>query len=87
LENILESGSKSLVAKATEVLEHIKTQSALDIETTSTSIDEDSIFNLDFELELNEPAEQKNIEPSENGSTLFDQLCSMSNSLYNKLNG
>lgn len=87
LESILESNSKSLVAKATEVLEHIKSQSPVNKQTPVTALDKDSIFNLDFELELNEPTEQKKIVSNDNGSTLFDQLCSMSNSLYNKING
>ncbi len=87
LESILETESKSLVEKATEVLEHIKNQLTVSLATPVLSLEEDSIFNLDFELELNEPTDQKKIVSNQNGSTLFDQLCSMSNSLYNKING
>ncbi|WP_291964442.1 HEAT repeat domain-containing protein [Maribacter sp.] len=87
LESILESESKLLVEKATEVLDHIKAHLSNVLEKTTSSIDEEFIFDLDFELEMKEPTEQKNTSAREQGSTLFDQLCAMSNSLYNKKNG
>ncbi|SIR19327.1 HEAT repeat domain-containing protein [Maribacter ulvicola] len=87
LEGILDSTSKSLVKKATKVLEHIKSQTSVATEAPISTLKEDFFFKVDFELELNEPTEYKGTAPINNGYTLFDQLCSMSNSLYNKING
>ncbi len=85
LENIIESESNELVDKATEVLSFIKSNS--NNKLPETFLEQDSIFSVDFELDLNEAAKQNSLDSNENGSTLFDQLCNMSNSLYNKLNG
>lgn len=87
LENVIQSESKTLVKEATEALEHIKSQLGLVTDHSIIASDEDSIFNIDFELEFNKPTEDKKPVSNENGSTLFDQLCSMSNSLYRKKNG
>ncbi|MDO6473326.1 HEAT repeat domain-containing protein [Maribacter sp. 1_MG-2023] len=87
LESVIQSESKKLVKKATEALEYIKSQLLiLDDKTKSTS-DEDFILNVGFELESNNSIKYKGTVSNENGSTLFDQLCSMSNSLYRKKDG
>ena len=87
LESVIQSESKKLVKKATEALEFIKSQLLeLDDKPSSTS-DEDSILDVAFELESNNSIKYKGTVSNENGSTLFDQLCSMSNSLYRKKDG
>ena len=87
LNNVIQTESKTLVKKATEALAHIKSQLAVVTDHSIIASDEDSIFNVGFELEFNTPTEHKRSVSNENGSTLFDQLCSMSNSLYRKKNG
>ncbi|MEP2278060.1 hypothetical protein [Maribacter sp.] len=87
LESVLETESKSLFEKATVVLKHLKSQIPSNIESAVSLLEEDSIFNLHFELDSKKPAQQRGSDSDENRLTLFDQLCSMSNSLYNKLNG
>ncbi|WP_324027486.1 HEAT repeat domain-containing protein [Maribacter sp. BPC-D8] len=87
LESVIQSESKKLVKKASEALEYIKSQLLeLDDKPKSTP-DEDSILNVGFELESNNSIKYKGTVSNENGSTLFDQLCSMSNSLYRKKDG
>ncbi|WP_405414878.1 hypothetical protein [Maribacter sp. Asnod1-A12] len=84
LESIIKSESDSLVKLATEALKQINSQ--LEIQVESDETNEDILFDDDFELELKESFKKK-LESDQNGSTLFDQLCSLSNSLYNKNNG
>ncbi len=85
LESIIKTASEILVEQATEALEHIK--SHLEItEQPEIETEEKSLFEVDFELELNESIKRR-IASNDNGSTLFDQLCSLSNSLYKKKNG
>ena len=86
LESVIKSESKSLAKAAKDALENIKSQLSLEIDVTPKEIDNDTIFDVDFELELSESI-KRNIASNDNGSTLFDQLCSMSNSLYKKKNG
>ncbi|SFR85319.1 hypothetical protein SAMN04488010_3398 [Maribacter stanieri] len=86
LESVIKSESKSLAKAAKDALENIKSQLSLEIDVTPKEVDNDSIFDVDFELELSESI-KRNIASNDNGSTLFDQLCSMSNSLYKKKNG
>ena len=87
LESVIQSESKILVNKASEALEYIKSQLLeLDDKPKSTA-DEDSILNVGFELDVNNSIKYKGTVSNENGSTLFDQLCSMSNSLYKKKDG
>ena len=86
LESVIKSESKSLAKAAKDALENIKSQLSLEIDVTPKEINNDTIFDVDFELELSESI-KRNIASNDNGSTLFDQLCSMSNSLYKKKNG
>ena len=86
LESIIDSESGSLTKEAIEALTEIKSRLSLPIVNEEIEPTEDSIFNVNFELEIAKKA-KKNIDNKETGSTLFDQLCSMSNSLYNKKNG
>ncbi|WP_405396873.1 HEAT repeat domain-containing protein [Maribacter sp. Asnod2-G09] len=87
LESVIRSESKILVNKASEALEYIKSQLLeLDDKPKSTA-DEDSILNVGFELDVNNSIKYKGTVSNENGSTLFDQLCSISNSLYKKKDG
>lgn len=86
LESVIKTESKFLAKAATEALENIKSQLSLVTEVIPKAIDNDSIFDVDFEIELSESI-KRNIASNNSGSTLFDQLCSMSNSLYKKKNG
>ncbi|KKO00794.1 hypothetical protein LCGC14_0122000 [marine sediment metagenome] len=86
LESVIKTESKFLAKAATEALENIKSQLSLVTEFIPKEIDNDSIFDVDFEIELSESI-KRNIASNNSGSTLFDQLCSMSNSLYKKKNG
>jgi len=86
LESIIDSESGSLAKEAIEALSAIKSRLSLPIVNEEIEPTQDSIFNVNFELEIAKKA-KKNIDNKEPGSTLFDQLCSMSNSLYNKKNG
>lgn len=85
LESIIKTASEKLVEQATEALEHIKSHLEITLQP-EIETEENSLFEVDFELELNESI-KKRIASNKNGSTLFDQLCSMSNSLYRKKNG
>ncbi|TDT45180.1 hypothetical protein CLV90_2264 [Maribacter spongiicola] len=85
LESIIKTASEKLVEQATEALEYIKSQLEI-TEQPETETEERSLFEVDFELELNESIKRR-IASNDNGSTLFDQLCSLSNSLYKKKNG
>ncbi|MGO4921448.1 HEAT repeat domain-containing protein [Maribacter spongiicola] len=85
LESIIKTASEKLVEQATEALEHIKSHLEITVQP-EIETEENSLFEVDFELELNESIKRR-IASNKNGSTLFDQLCSMSNSLYRKKNG
>ena len=76
------------MAKAAKsVLKHINSKIALtNVEKHNTVENYNPLFEVDFELCLSE-ASKRIMKSNENGSTLFDQLCSMSNTLYNKING
>ena len=87
LETVIETESKALAKSAKSVLKHIKSQIALtNVELKTTDENEDPLFDVDFELGFSE-ASRRMMNSNENGSTLFDHLCSMSNTLYNKING
>jgi HEAT repeat protein len=87
LENIINTESKTLVKSAKSVLKHIKSQIALtNAAVINTVENKNPLFEVDFELGLRE-ASKRMMRSNENGSTIFDQLCSMSNTLYNKING
>jgi hypothetical protein len=87
LETIINTESKSLVKAAKSVLKHINSKLALtNAEAINTVENYNPLFDVNFELGLSE-ASKRIMKSNENGSTLFDQLCSMSNTLYNKING
>jgi hypothetical protein len=87
LETIINTESKSLVKAAKSVLKHINSKIALtNAEAINTVENYNPLFDVNFELGLSE-ASKRIMKSNENGSTLFDQLCSMSNTLYNKING
>ncbi|WP_299317065.1 hypothetical protein [uncultured Maribacter sp.] len=87
LENVIQSESKKLVKKANEALEYIKSQLLIVDDKPNNTTDKESILNGDTELESKNTTKYKRPVSNENGSTLFDQLCSMSNSLYKKKDG
>ncbi|WP_299799531.1 hypothetical protein [uncultured Maribacter sp.] len=87
LENVIQSESKKLVKKANEALEYIKSQLLIVDDKPNNTTDKESILNGDTELESKNTTKSKRPVSNENGSTLFDQLCSMSNSLYKKKDG
>ena len=87
LESIINTESKTLAKSANAVLKHIKSQIVVaNVEEINTVENNNPLFNVDFELCLSE-ASKRMMKSNENGSTIFDQLCSMSNTLYNKING
>jgi len=86
LNSIIDSTSNDLSKEANEALNAIKIRLALPKEEIQLEGAKNSIFDVNFELEITEKA-KNNVAHKESGSTLFDQLCSMSNSLYNKKNG
>ena len=87
LESIINTESKTLAKSANAVLKHIKSQIVVaNVEEIITVENNNPLFNVDFELCLSE-ASKRMMKSNENGSTIFDQLCSMSNTLYNKING
>jgi len=86
LNSIIDSTSNDLSKEANEALNAIKIRLALPKEEVQFEGAKNSIFDVNFELEITEKA-KNNVAHKESGSTLFDQLCSMSNSLYNKKNG
>jgi hypothetical protein len=87
LKMVIASDSKLLAKKAKMVLEQIESKIAPIPTAQLVSVeDENSLFEVDFELELNESL-KSSMKSNEIGSTLFDQLCSMSNNFYNKING
>jgi len=87
LKTVIASESKLLAKKATQALHQIESQIELIAsESTKAVEDENTLFEVDFELELNDSVKSSK-KSNKNGSTLFDQLCSMSNNFYNKING
>ena len=87
LESIINTESKTLAISAKSVLKHIKSQIVVtNAEAINTVKNNNPLFDVDFELGLS-VASKRMMKSNENGSTIFDQLCSMSNTLYNKING
>ena len=87
LEFVIQSESKFLAKKAKAILKEIQSKITVpETNSKETKEKENSIFHVDFELVSHELS-NKILKSSNSGSTLFDQLCSMSNSLYNKING
>ncbi|MEH6618311.1 hypothetical protein [Maribacter arcticus] len=87
LESIINTESKSLAKSAKLVLKHIKSKIALtNAEVINTVENNNPLFDANFEFGLSE-ASKRMMKSNEDGSTIFDQLCSMSNTLYNEING
>jgi len=86
IESIIESESKKLAKVAIEALNEIKSRVVLTTEELRPIANDPSIFDVNFKLESSESPKIR-LASTDNGSTLFDQLCSMSHSLYNKING
>lgn len=86
LESIINTESKTLAISAKSVLKHIKSKIVTNAEAINTVDNNNPLFDVDFELGLS-VASKRMMKSNENGSTIFDQLCSMSNTLYNKING
>ncbi|APQ18940.1 HEAT repeat domain-containing protein [Maribacter hydrothermalis] len=87
LETVIQTESKFLVKKAKAILKEIQSKIIVsETDLSGSKEKEDAIFKVNFELGSREFS-NKILKSNSNGSTLFDQLCSMSNSLYNKLNG
>jgi hypothetical protein len=87
LESIINTESKSLAKSANLVLKHIKSKIALtNAEVINTVENNNPLFDANFEFGLSE-ASKRMMKSNEDGSTIFDQLCSMSNTLYNEING
>ena len=87
LETIINTETKTLAKSAKSVLKHIKSKIALtNAELINTVDNNHPLFDVNFEFGLSE-ASKRMMKSNEDGSTIFDQLCSMSNTLYNKING
>lgn len=87
LKYLIENEKGAVATNANDVLTHILSQTTKEDLTEVLGI-ENSLFDLDFELEIEKYNTHKiNSTLKGDGSTLFDQLCSMSTSLYNKING
>ena len=78
LKMLLNDSNKFIAHKAVEVLKHIQLKKNRE-EIIEIAWYDKLLFNVDYELEL-----EKKLTNNE-GTTLFDQLCSMSPKLYNSL--
>lgn len=87
LEHLIKIEKGAVAKSASAVLNHILAQTSIE-KIATVEIESDSLFNLNFELEGKTPkAYLQDSNRVEDGSTLFDHLCSLSTSLYNKMNG
>lgn len=87
LESLVSDENSKIASSATLVLNHIRSEISKKEYSKRHSVE-----GALFELDLENAVQNNNIEITtstlkDDGSTLFDQLCSMSTSLYHKING